>query len=45
MEFANPKSLGLQLIKVLTEQLEGDISFNLDKGTEVNISFPIESLN
>jgi two-component sensor histidine kinase len=45
LEFANPKSLGLQLINVLTEQLEGNLSFNLDKGTEVNISFPIETCN
>jgi PAS domain S-box-containing protein len=45
LEFANPKSLGLQLINVLTEQLEGDLSFNLDQGTEVNISFPIETCN
>ncbi|MFP5269997.1 PAS domain S-box protein [Coleofasciculus sp.] len=45
LEFAKPKSLGLQLINVLTEQLEGDLSFNLEKGTEVNITFPIGSCN
>jgi len=45
LEFTKPKSLGLQLINVLTEQLEGTLSFNLDQGTEVNISFPIETCN
>lgn len=33
-------TLGLKLIKVLTQQLEGEIELNQDQGTEFKISFP-----
>lgn len=33
-------TLGLKLIKVLTQQLEGEIELNQDQGTEFKINFP-----
>lgn len=38
-EFENPKSLGLELIKTFTEQLNGTIELNNQKGTEYKIVF------
>jgi two-component sensor histidine kinase len=38
-EFETPKSLGLELIKTFTEQLNGTIELNTQKGTEYKIIF------
>jgi len=37
----NSKSLGLRLVQMLTEQLEGELKINSDKGTSVEISFKL----
>lgn len=39
VEFENPSSLGLELIKTFTEQLNGLIELNTKKGTEYKIVF------
>ncbi|NUM51789.1 MAG: tetratricopeptide repeat protein [Flavobacteriales bacterium] len=39
IEFENPSSLGLELIKTFTEQLNGCIELNTKKGTEYKIVF------
>ncbi|MBL1181381.1 MAG: sensor histidine kinase [Bacteroidetes bacterium] len=39
IEFENPRSLGLELIKTFTEQLNGFIELNTKKGTEYKIVF------
>ncbi len=36
-----PKSLGLELVRILTRQLDGEIEFHRKGGTKVTISFPI----
>ncbi|MBN2378486.1 tetratricopeptide repeat protein [candidate division WOR-3 bacterium] len=36
----NSKSLGLRLVKMLVDQLQGDLNFTGKKGTEFNIKFP-----
>jgi two-component system, sensor histidine kinase PdtaS len=38
-------SLGLKLIKGLTEDIEGRISIKNDHGTEINIVFHVDPLN
>ncbi len=40
-----PKSLGLDLIRGLTLELQGRILFENDNGTRIKFSFPIEHLN
>ena len=39
LDFLNSKTLGLQLINNLVEQLEGNVTINGDGGTEVRITF------
>lgn len=40
MDFRNTKSLGMQLVTMLVDQLEGTIELKRDEGTEFVISFP-----
>ena len=35
------KSLGLVLVKILTEQISGQLESNIDKGTRFRITFPV----
>ncbi|MEL7665292.1 MAG: hypothetical protein AAGU10_14360 [Methanosarcina mazei] len=35
-------SLGLQLVKILVDQLEGQIELNRDSGTEFTIRFTVQ---
>lgn len=39
------KSLGLDLMRGLTQELQGEIQFDNDNGTKIKMSFPVESLN
>ena len=39
IDFENSQKLGLQLVKTLTDQLEGKIQFNGENGTEFRIKF------
>lgn len=39
LDFENTSTLGMELVRTLTDQLEGEISVNTDNGTEINISF------
>ena len=39
LDFRNTESLGLQLVCTLTEQLEGTVEMNCDRGTTFNIIF------
>ena len=39
VDFKNSKKLGLQLVKTLTDQLEGEIEYNGKNGTEFKIKF------
>lgn len=39
LNVTKPKTLGLQLIKMLTEQLDGNLELNQNKGTEFKIKF------
>ncbi|MBI3599870.1 MAG: sensor histidine kinase [Nitrospinae bacterium] len=39
LDFKNTKSLGLQLVNTLTEQIRGTIEVDRRKGTEFRISF------
>jgi two-component sensor histidine kinase len=40
-----PKSLGLDLMRGLASELQGRIRIENDKGTRINLFFPIENLN
>ncbi len=40
LDLKHTKSLGLQLVTILTEQLEGTLEINSDCGTEFKICFP-----
>jgi PAS domain S-box-containing protein len=40
IDFKNTKSLGLQLVIALTNQLDGNIELNRDIGTEFKLKFP-----
>ncbi|HXO76222.1 MAG TPA: ATP-binding protein, partial [Puia sp.] len=40
-----PKSLGLDLIRGLTSELQGSVHFESDIGTRILVSFPVEDLN
>jgi two-component sensor histidine kinase len=40
---AYSQSLGLQLVSLLTKQLNGKLKFDRTEGTEVSISFPLQS--
>ena len=42
IDFRNTSSLGLQLVNILVEQIEGSIELKRDKGTEFNITFTKE---
>lgn len=39
IDFEKTTSLGMELVKTLTEQLEGEIKVNSDNGTEITIDF------
>ena len=39
IDFENTKSLGLQLVNALTDQLEGSLELNAQNGTEFKIKF------
>lgn len=39
IDFENTTSLGMELVKTLTEQLEGEIKVNSNGGTEITIDF------
>jgi two-component sensor histidine kinase len=40
IDFRETKSLGLQLVRLLTQQVHGKIEINRSKGTTVTITFP-----
>ena len=42
---SRPKSLGLDLIRGLTSELQGSVHFESDLGTRILVSFPVEDLN
>jgi PAS domain S-box-containing protein len=42
IDFENSDTLGLQLVTILVEQLDGEVKLNRDKGTELIISFSAE---
>lgn len=44
IDFRNTKSLGLQLVNALTDQLDGAVELNGHKGAEFKIIFPNRSL-
>lgn len=44
-ELQQPSSLGMQLVKSLTRQLNGELDISTDHGTIVNITFPIGENN
>ncbi len=39
VDIENPQKLGLQLVRTLTDQLEGKIEYNGKNGTEFKIKF------
>jgi two-component sensor histidine kinase len=41
LDFRKTKSLGMQLVTMLVDQLEGTIELKRDEGTEFIISFPV----
>jgi len=41
LDFGNPESLGLQLVTILAEQLEGQIELDRTEGTKVQIKFSV----
>lgn len=41
IELGNVESLGLQLVSILVDQLDGEIKLNRDKGTEFIITFEV----
>jgi two-component sensor histidine kinase len=42
IEPENTDTLGLSLVSILTEQLDGTLTIRRDHGTEFRISFPAE---
>lgn len=40
LDVKNSKSLGLKLVQILSKQLEGDLSFHSENGTEFRVAFP-----
>ncbi len=42
IDFENPDTLGLQLVNILVDQLDGEIKLKRDKGTQFIISFSAE---
>lgn len=42
IDFENPSTLGLQLVNILVDQLDGKIELKRDKGTEFIIRFSVE---
>lgn len=42
VDFKNPDTLGLQLVNILVDQLDGEIELKRDKGSEFIISFSVE---
>jgi PAS domain S-box-containing protein len=43
--FEQPTTLGLKLIYILTEQLDGSVNWTRQNGTSVRIDFPLSSMN
>jgi two-component sensor histidine kinase len=41
LDFRNPESLGLQLVSILAEQLEGQIKLDRTEGTRFEIRFGV----
>ncbi|MFC1852312.1 PAS domain S-box protein [candidate division CSSED10-310 bacterium] len=41
-DLINKDSLGLKLVKMLSEQLKGTVTFATDEGTQVKIEFPVQ---
>jgi len=39
VDFANPRSMGLDLVSVFARQLEGEIQVNRESGTEIQVKF------
>ena len=42
MDFRKTESLGLKLVCILTEQLNGTIELDRSDGTEFTITFPVD---
>lgn len=42
IDFENPETLGLQLVKILVDQLDGEIELEREHGTEFIIRFSVE---
>jgi two-component sensor histidine kinase len=42
LDFESPETLGLQLISILVNQLEGEIELKRENGTEFSIRFNVE---
>jgi two-component sensor histidine kinase len=43
VDFLNPRSLGLELVKLLVEQINGIINSQVEGGTTFTIKFPAVS--
>ncbi len=39
-DFSNAQSMGMEIVCILTEQLEGEIQFRRDKGSNFTVTFP-----
>ena len=44
VSFDGEKTLGLSLVDMLTMELQGNVSYNVENGTRFTISIPKESL-
>lgn len=42
IDFENPETLGLQLVNILVDQLDGEIELKRDKGTQFVVRFNVE---
>jgi PAS domain S-box-containing protein len=45
LDYKNTESLGLRLVNILTEQIEGEMKINRDKGTKITIEFCEENFS
>ena len=43
VDFENPETLGLQLVSILVNQLEGEIELKRENGTEFSMRFKVEN--
>ena len=43
INFENPETLGLQLVSILVNQLEGEIELKKENGTEFSMRFKVEN--